>query len=620
MRRFLPVCLVGVIAVAAPGAQQPTPPAQPPAVQPPPAQPPAQPPPSGQQQPPVFRGGTNQVRVDVTVLNRKGEPVTDLTKEDFEVREDGELQSIDNLKLVEANGVAPADDTSLPIRSPHHASAEAARDDIRVFVIFWDEYHIGEMAPAIRARAALDNLVQLAFGPTDLVALTDQLTPSDAIRFTRDRRALSNQIHKLKGRQFVYVPPRSAVEEAQMYRSRDIEMLRAQVTATALEATISFLGSIKEGRKSILLVSQTVGRLGPSPTDTTNWLSSTIRLANANNTAIYALDPRGLDINMRPSDILRSLADETGGRQISNNEPSQTLRTMVTHSRAFYLLGYASAKNPADGKFHKISVKVKRPNAEVRARTGYFAPALAEMDAARKKAEENAAPPEVAKALEKLVDAPHIAVSGDLWAGAVPGTDGKSRVTVAWSARGGPERTITIRASGPDGRVYFEGPLQAGRAAFDAAPGKLAIRRSLVEADGTVSDRQDQELDVPDFAGAPLAISTPVLFRARTPREVRALQAEADPAPFAGRSFERTDRILVRFGVFGRSAADATVTVTLLSRQGAKLAVMPVRPTEGGLYEIDLPIGSIARGDFVFEIAASRGADQAKTLLSFRVS
>ena len=604
--------------MAVPAAQQP-PATQPPAAQPPATPPPAQPPASGQQ-PPVFRGGTNQVRVDVTVLNRKGEPVTDLTKEDFEVREDGELQAIDNLKLIEASGVAPSDDMSLPIRSPHHAAAEAARDDIRVFVIFWDEYHIGEMAPAIRARTALQNLVQTAFGPTDLVALMDQLTPSDAIRFTRDRRALAEQVSKLKGRQFVYVPPRSAVEEAQMYRSRDIEMLRSQVTATALEATISFLGSIKEGRKAILLVSQTMGRLGPSPTDATNWLSTTTRLANANNTAIYALDPRGLDLNIRPSDILRSLADETGGRQISNNEPVQALKTMVTQSSAFYLLGYASAKNPADGKFHKIAVKVKRPGVEVRARTGYFAPALAEMDAARKKAEENAAPPEVARALEKLVDAPHMSVAGDLWAGAVPGAGGTPRVTVAWTTRGGPSPVIKIRASGSDGRVFYDGPLDGNRIAFDAAPGKIAIRRSIIEPDGSISDRQDSEIEVPDFAGAPLSISTPVLFRARTPREVRTLQAESDPLPFAGRSFERNDRLLVRFGVFGRSAADATVTVTLLSRQGAKLAVMPVRANEGGLYEIDLPVGSVARGDFVFEIVASRGADQAKTLLSFRVN
>ena len=31
-------------------------------------------------------------------------------------------------------------------------------------------------------------------------------------------------------------------------------------------------------------------------------------------------------------------------------------------------------------------------------------------------------------------------------------------------------------------------------------------------------------------------------------------------------------------------------------------------------YEIDLPIGSIARGEYVIAIAASHGADQAKTL------
>src|SRR5687767_4554989 len=94
-------------APAAPPPSQQPPAQQPPAQQPPAQQPPAQQPPGQQpertgQQPPVFRGGTNQVRVDVTVLDRKGLPITDLTKEDFEVREDGIEQSIDTLKLIEA--------------------------------------------------------------------------------------------------------------------------------------------------------------------------------------------------------------------------------------------------------------------------------------------------------------------------------------------------------------------------------------------------------------------------------------------------------------------------------------------------------------------------------------
>jgi len=614
MPKTLLALVTAVAAVVTLGAQQPP-------VQPPPAQPPAnQQPPPPPQQPPVFKAGTNQVRVDVTVLDRKGDPVTNLTRDDFDVREDGLPQTVDTLKLVEAGGEAPADDMSLPIRSPEHAAVEAARDDIRVFVIFWDEYHIGQMAPAIRARDTLTNFVQFAFGPTDLVALTDQLTPTDAIRFTRDRRALAEEVHKLTGRQGLYLPVRSAVEEAQMYRQRDIEMLRSQVTASALESTIAFLGAIKEGRKAILFVSQTIGNVGTTPMDNFTWLDGAIRAANANNTTIYALDPRGLNMDFRPSQILQSLAENTGGKQFSNNDPAMALREIVKNASAFYLLGYASAKNPADGKFHKIAVKVKRPGVEVRARTGYYAPSTTEMDAARKKAAADEAPPEISKALSTIVDAPHMAVSGDLWAGAAPGAGGKPRVTLAWTPREGvTEGGVSVRASGEDGHVYFDGPVAGNRIAFDAAPGTLHLSRHLIAADGSPGDKAETTLDVPDFARAAVSISSPVVCRARTPLDLRAIRAESDPQPFAGRQFERTDRIIVRFAVVGPAAADATVTANLLGRRGAQLATLPLKTVPGRGYEIDLPIASIARGEYVIAIDASHGADQAKTLVSFRV-
>ena len=334
MRRSFIALVTIAAAVVTLTAQQPV--AQPPASQTPAGQTPAPQKPVPSQnppqnpQPPVFKGGTNQVRVDVTVLDRKGNPVANLTKDDFAVTEDGLPQTVATLKLIEATGAAPDDDTSLEIRSPEHAAVEAARDDIRVFVIFWDEYHISQMAGSLRAREALSDFVQNAFGPTDLVALMDQLTPTDAIRFTRDRRALADQVRALKGRFGVYVPTRSPMEEAQMHRMSDIEMLRSQVTASALESTISYLGSIKEGRKSIVFVSQTIGRLGDSPNDTVQWLDEAIRRANANNVTIYSLDPRGLDINARPSEILQSLAEQTGGRQFSNNYPAAAMREIVS--------------------------------------------------------------------------------------------------------------------------------------------------------------------------------------------------------------------------------------------------------------------------------------------------
>jgi hypothetical protein len=353
--------------------------------------------------------------------------------------------------------------------------------------------------------------------------------------------------------------------------------------------------------------------------DTFSWLDSAIRSANANNTTIYAFDPRGLDMNSRTSDVLHSLAEQTGGKQYSNNTPAAALREVVRNASAFYLLGYASAKNPADGRFHKIAVRVKRPGVEVRSRTGYYAPSLTELDTARKTAAANEAPPEISKALSRLVDAPHMDIAGDLWAGATPGPDGRARVTVAWSPREGSHAAVALRATANDGHVYFDGPLPTGLAVFDAAPGTVNIRRSLVDTHGSLADREDLVLEVPDFAGAPLTIATPVVFRARTPLELRAIQSTPEPVPFAGRQFERTDRIVARFGVFGPSAPDATVTVTLLSRRGARLASMPLKTIPSG-YEIDLPIGSIARGEYVFEIVASRGVDRARTLLSFKVN
>ena len=98
--------------------------------------------------------------------------------------------------------------------------------------------------------------------------------------------------------------------------------------------------------------------------------------ANRNNTAIYALDPRGLapfefDINegvgdtrvdaaslRMTQDTLRILADETDGRAIVNhNDLDKGLKQIVSDSSAYYLIGYNSSQAPQDGKFHEIKVQ-----------------------------------------------------------------------------------------------------------------------------------------------------------------------------------------------------------------------------------------------------------------------
>ena len=45
---------------------------------------------------------------------------------------------------------------------------------------------------------------------------------------------------------------------------------------------------------------------------------------------------------------------------------------MIRDSRAYYLIAYESP-HPEDGKFHKVTVRVKRSRATVVARSGYWA-------------------------------------------------------------------------------------------------------------------------------------------------------------------------------------------------------------------------------------------------------
>src|SRR4051812_17910061 len=302
------------------------------------AQTPQAPPP----QPPTFRGETNLVRVDVTVIDRHGDPVTNLTADDFVVDEDGAPQTVQSFKFISADGQRSAgDEDSLPIRSPEHAAAEAAKDDVRVFVIFWDEYHIGRMAEAIKGRKALTTFVTTAFGPADLVALMDPLTPVDALRFTRDRRELTQKIAKLEGRFGIYMPTRSPAEENMLER-RDIARVRSEVTVSALQSAALHLGSIKEGRKAIIFVSEGLTGLGMDQLSLIRELTDT---ANDNNTGIYTVDPAGLTNGT--ADVLRTIAESTGADAFVNtNTPEKGLLQVVKEASSFYLLGYASVRNP----------------------------------------------------------------------------------------------------------------------------------------------------------------------------------------------------------------------------------------------------------------------------------
>ena len=579
-------------------------------------------------QPPTFRAEANLVRVDVTVVDRRGEPVTTLTADDFAVEEDGTPQVVSSFKFVTADGSPPAgDDTSLPIRSPEHAAAEAARDEVRVFVIFWDEYHIGRFAEAIKGRRALTTFVSAAFGPADLVALMDPLLPVEAIRFTRDRRELSEKIAKLEGRFGFYTPTRSAAED-NMLRTGNVARVRSEVTVSALKSAAIHLGSIKEGRKSIIFVSEGLTGLGM---DQMQQLKELTETANNNNTAIYTLDPAGLGGGV--SDVLRTIAESTGAEAFVNtNTPEKALRQVVREASAFYLLGYSSARIAQDGKFHKISVKVKKPGIEVRARKGYWAPNATEVEHARTEAAAaEAMPADVTAAAATLANArPERMI--DVWAGTARAANGGAEVTVSWtpratavpstavgSGRSDPARTVSVAVKGAGGDRTFEAPLDAGTLSFPSPPGALRLQTTVRDAAGNILDEDRRPLAVPDPSSTALTIATPVLLRARTVADARAIAAGGHALPFAGREFNRTDRLYVRIAVYGAVAKAADVSARLTTRAGAALLELPVVRTGETEYQLEVPLTSIARGDYLIAIAAAHAEEQTRALVALRI-
>lgn len=361
---------------------------------------------------PTFRTGAELVRVDVTVNDSQGRPVTDLTADDFTVEEDGVPQKIQSFKFVELTGQrAPGDDLSLTISSRQHAATEVARDDVRVFLIVWDEYHIPPLYPAERMRGEVINFIRTMTGPTDIIALMDLWTPMSDLQFTRDHDELIFATGKLQGRQGIVIPPRNQAEENQMRSGRSIPLARAQVAASALKSAMMHLGALRQGRSTVIYVGNDF-RIGMDSFLTTSDLVNT---ANDANVAVYSISTVGLQVRAGSGGILRDLANNTGGEALRTNSPSVALRRIADQSRASYLLGYSPEPRRFDGKFRKIRVRVKKPGMEVRARNGYWAPDVAAVTRARSAAAEGTLPSPIAAAFGELVRLDRLETSAAGW-------------------------------------------------------------------------------------------------------------------------------------------------------------------------------------------------------------
>ncbi len=579
-------------------------------------------------QPPTFRVGVGAVRVDVTVIGRNSMPVTDLTREDFEVREDGVVQRVQLFQRVSLTGQLPAgSDESLAIRSPDHARQEAAREDVRLLVIFLDDYHLkfGAIADT-RLRHDLVNFIQAQMRPLDLFAVMGPLTPISDLGLTRDKSALLERVNHVQGRLGGFVPPRSPIEEAHMrLGGGDLTRIRAQVSLSALESLAVHLGGLREGRKSILFVSQGPPMLRGGA-DLTGALRDVIVAANRNNVTIHTLDPRQLGEARIISDTNNALSADTGGRRIGlTNDFSRPLQGVMADASAYYLLGYESPATAADGKFRKINVDVRRGGVRVIARTGYWAPRPEDLRTSAGASAGPTIPPEIAEALDSLREQSRRTAVGD-WIGVRPLDSGQSQVTVVFetlTARAAPRiGAVELEVTGPDGVKSNPTPLEQSAgvwaARFVAPPGRLRTRATVKNPAGEEIDSWSHDTIVPAAADAS-QVGTPIVYRPASVAQYRALMAGTEIAPSAVRSFRRTDRTVVRLAMGAH--VKAPVDAQLLNRLGVPLKTLAVTsapaPAE---MQVELPLGSLAFADYLLRFIVTLPGGKTTRLVPFTLA
>jgi VWFA-related protein len=138
---------------------------------------------------PQFRAGVDLVQLDVSVLDRKGQPVRGLTATDFTVLEDGVPQRIQAFSAI---------DIPIPVQPATAWMRDVAPDvrrndevlEQRLFVIVFDDLTLPHNPKAIEIAREMARSVINRMGPSDLAAVIFLVSNQHSQEFTNDRSRL----------------------------------------------------------------------------------------------------------------------------------------------------------------------------------------------------------------------------------------------------------------------------------------------------------------------------------------------------------------------------------------------------------------------------------------------
>jgi VWFA-related protein len=637
---------------------------------------------SSQQAPqaaPPFRAGVELIDLDVSVLDKDRRPVPGLTAADFTVVVDGQPRPIVAFKAVDLAPpvVAPA---APWVRQVGRDVSTNALPAGRVVVILMDDGSLNQVDKSNGAsnnRPVVDQsgilkMRELArtvvdeIGPDDMAAVVYSENNHTAETFTNDRQRLlaaiensvlmpsQTTIQSRMGGRLGAAMAQVADPQGRMRGSCVCGLCSIQAIAKVAES----LRSLPHQRKVIAYVSGGVvvapEVLDPCMAQRHEALASAFRQASLANVAVHAIDPKGLNPDTSAdafsrTEYLKTVAEQTGGRWIlNNNDPERMIPAVLAESSSYYLLGVEQPGVKDDGMFHEIKVRVSRPDVEVRTRKGFYALTEKERAAMTAAAGSRDLATSIGAALPKS-DIPM-----DVGVAAIEGPDGKSGVALVVAVRPPVVHANVARTESIElmtsafnmetgDRVTSQGqkvdvvwnPTDAAAGVYEVIshlplrPGRYELRLGLKGGDGRTASVYGYA-DVPNF-GDGLTVSG--LMLSSTPRPK--LGAVGDTAsslpilPTARRTFSWTDEVTGWVRIYepkGKPFVPVSVTTKITDSTNQVIATTtetlkePRAPEADSVdYKFPVQLTALPPGEFLLRLEVATGAAKTERFLRFRV-
>jgi VWFA-related protein len=376
--------------------------------------------------------------VQVFVVDKKGNPVLDLAKDDFVISDNGKEQVITEfekhtLKLPSLGAVEqPASLEETPLLPPRNLMP-------RRFFLFFD-FAYNNPKGIIKAKEAALHFIDAELLPTDEVGVlsysglenlelweyltTDHKKVREVVE-AFGLKKLSGRVDNLQEKYYEAVTGQNPADAGAWGRAtlrgnekrlpdmgakpdldRTLELKSWKFAERGELHAVTFADCIKDlalalryipGQKNIILLSSGVpysliygiqapygdvrfGSFGNSLLK--QRYEDMLNELTASNCLIYALDTEEAGTSLKKETrtmgvfTLRKMTSATGGKYFGNiNRYEEHIEKIQNLTGCYYVLGY-SIDEKWDGAFHTIKVEVGRPGCEVHAQRGYHNPKL----------------------------------------------------------------------------------------------------------------------------------------------------------------------------------------------------------------------------------------------------